>query len=115
MSMRSLEAAILAELRTVTGNTKLRQNDIQEWSTSKVEARDGETLYFLPVLSVHVAVKVPPKKTKAKPEVKMVPCEKCKDPVREEEFKCFGCGHVVCGKCDDGTCIGDDSHNGFHS
>lgn len=61
MSMRTLEAAILKELRVVAKNKKLRQKDIMEWSTSPVKAAEGETLYKLPELSVYVAVKVQPK------------------------------------------------------
>jgi hypothetical protein len=60
MSMKSLEAAILAELRVVANNKKLRQKDIMEWSTGTVKAEEGETLYFLPMLKVHVSVKVMP-------------------------------------------------------
>ena len=60
--MKELEAAILAELKTVSGNKKLRQKDIMEWRTGKaIKAHEGETLYYLPELSVSVAVKVQPK------------------------------------------------------
>jgi hypothetical protein len=58
--MQSLERAVLAELRVVAKNSKLRQKDIMEWSTGKVEAQEGETLYFLPELGVNVSVKVQP-------------------------------------------------------
>lgn len=47
MSMRSLEAEILAELRAVTGKMSLRQKDIMEWSTTKLEPQEGETLIHL--------------------------------------------------------------------
>ena len=57
MSMRTLEAAILAEAKTVTGNKKLRQKDIVEWSTGNVKIEEGEEQYFLPVLRVNIAVK----------------------------------------------------------
>lgn len=57
MSMASLEKAILAELRLVSGNKKLKMADVMEWSTSKIESQKGETYYFLPELKVHCAVK----------------------------------------------------------
>lgn len=62
MSMATLERAILAELREVAKNPKIKQKDIMEWSTSEVKAQQGETLFFLPVLHVYCAVKlaVPP-------------------------------------------------------
>ena len=59
--MKQLEAAVLAELREVTGHRKLRQKDIMEWSTGDVKPGDGETLVFLPALKVHVAYKAPDK------------------------------------------------------
>lgn len=55
--MRTLENAILIELKKVSGNNKLRLKDIMEWSTGKVEAREDEKSYFLPELKVNVAVK----------------------------------------------------------
>jgi len=58
MSMKSLEAAILSELKVVAGNPKLRQKDIMEWATGTVKAEEGETLYWLPLNRVNVAVKV---------------------------------------------------------
>jgi hypothetical protein len=63
VSKRNLEAAVLRELKIVTGNNKLRQKDIMEWSTGTVKVEPGETCYFLPELKVHVAVKM----TKATP------------------------------------------------
>ena len=62
MSMRTLEAAILVEARVVTGNKRLRQKDIMEWSSGKIEAQEGETLYKLPKLGVNIAIKVEEKK-----------------------------------------------------
>lgn len=41
MSMRSLETAILSELKQVTGRNKLRVKDIMEWSTSEDRVRKG--------------------------------------------------------------------------
>lgn len=35
MSLRTLENAILTELRGVTGNKKLKLKDLFEWSTSR--------------------------------------------------------------------------------
>lgn len=62
MSMATLEKAILTELKEVAKNSKIRQKDIMEWSTSEVKAHEGETLFFLPVLHIYCAVKlaVPP-------------------------------------------------------
>lgn len=59
VGMKQLEAAILKELREVSGNKKLRQKDIMEWQTGNtLKAQDGETLYYLPQLQVSVCVKV---------------------------------------------------------
>lgn len=58
MSLASLEKAILAELKEVTGNKKLTKNSIQEWSTGEITPHDGEQQAFLPVVRVHVAYKV---------------------------------------------------------
>ena len=62
MSMRELEAGILAELKQVAKNTKIRQKDIMEWSTGKIEPQDGDTYFYLTLLGVHVCVKLPVKK-----------------------------------------------------
>jgi hypothetical protein len=56
MGMRALEAAILAEAKQVTGNKKLRQKDILEWTTGEISPRDNEQVYRLPVCGVNVAV-----------------------------------------------------------
>lgn len=58
MGMRQLEAKILAEAKIVTGNKKLRQKDIMEWSTGTIQPQEGETLYYLPSLQVNITVKV---------------------------------------------------------
>jgi hypothetical protein len=63
MSMRELEALILAELKQVAKNSKIRQKDIMEWSTGEVKAQEGETYFFLPDSKIHVCVKLPAKKT----------------------------------------------------
>lgn len=60
MGIREVEAAILAELKTVAKNNKLRQKDIMEWSTGEIQAREGETLFHLPDLHINVCVKLPP-------------------------------------------------------
>lgn len=65
MALRNLEAAILAELHVVTGNRKIRQKDIMEWSTGTVEAHGEEKLAFLPSHKVNVAYVEPAKKQKA--------------------------------------------------
>lgn len=56
MSLATLERAILAELRAVTGRAKLRKKDIMEWSTGPVKPRVGETVYVLPDLGINVVV-----------------------------------------------------------
>lgn len=61
MGTRELEAAILAELKNVSGRSQIRQKDIMEWRSGKdsVKAEDGETLFYLPELQISVAVKLP--------------------------------------------------------
>lgn len=59
MGLRELEAAILKEAREVTGNKKLRQKDIMEWTTGDIRPRDDEAVYRLPVVGVNIAVKKP--------------------------------------------------------
>lgn len=68
MSLRELEASILAELKIVANNPKLRIKDMAEWSTGPVKAQEGETLYHLPQHNVNVAVKVQPKVKKPTPK-----------------------------------------------
>lgn len=57
MGIRQLEAAILAEAKIVTKNSKLRMKDILEWSSGKVEPQTGEVVFFLPELRVYIAIK----------------------------------------------------------
>ncbi len=57
MSLRTLERAILYGAQTVLQNAKLRQKDILEWSTSKVEPDPGEIVVRVPNPGVYVAVK----------------------------------------------------------
>jgi hypothetical protein len=56
MSMRTLETAILAELRVVAGRRSIRLKDIMEWSTGDVKILEGDTHFFLPGLEINVAV-----------------------------------------------------------
>lgn len=62
MGLRNLEAAILAELKQVAKNNKIRQRDIVEWSTGAVKPQEGEKYFHLPKLGVHVCVVLPAKK-----------------------------------------------------
>jgi hypothetical protein len=57
MSMASLERAVLAGAKIVFNNPKLKKKDILEWSTSKIEAHDGEVVTYVPDPGVFVAVK----------------------------------------------------------
>ncbi len=66
MSFATLERAVLAELKVVAKNSKIRLKDIMEWSTGKVTPQEGETYYFLPDLKVHCCVKLPVKKVATK-------------------------------------------------
>jgi len=67
MGLRNLEAAILAELKQVANNSKIRQKDIVEWSTGMVKAQEGETYFHLPNLDVHVCVILPVNKSRPTP------------------------------------------------
>lgn len=69
MSLRDLEGAIIVELRAVAQNPKLRLKDLMEWSTGKVTAHEGETLYYLPNLKVHCAVKIEKLTVASRPHV----------------------------------------------
>lgn len=62
MGMRQLEAQILAEAKIVTGNKKLRQKDIAEWSTGTINPRYDETVFVLPKLQISIAVVNAPSK-----------------------------------------------------
>jgi hypothetical protein len=65
MGMRELEASILAELKEVAKNHKLRQKDIQAWNTGNfIKPEDGETVFYLPRLNISVCVKIPAKPAK---------------------------------------------------
>lgn len=56
MSMRTLEAAILAEAKVILQNPKLRQKDILEWNTGTIKPQKGETVVRVPT-GADVAVK----------------------------------------------------------
>lgn len=67
MGMRALESAVLAELRFVEKNRKIRLKDIQEWSTGEVKPHEGEKLVHLTIFGnqpVNVAYKLPEPKKK---------------------------------------------------
>jgi len=57
MSMATLERAILAELKTVAKNPKLKTKDILEWRCGDIEPQEGETVLNLPGMGVHCAIK----------------------------------------------------------
>lgn len=63
MGVRELESAVLAELKQVAGNNKIRLKDIMEWSTGEIKPQEGETYFYLPQLGVHACVRLPAKKT----------------------------------------------------
>ncbi len=55
MTLASLERAILAELKSVTGNQKLTKNSIMAWNIGPLEVeKDGEILVRLADLGVNV-------------------------------------------------------------
>lgn len=60
MGIRQLEAAILAEAKQVTGNKKLRQKDIMEWSSGPIKPHEGETIFQLPTTGVYISIKTLP-------------------------------------------------------
>ena len=61
MSMRSFDAAILAELRIVEKNRKIRQKDILAWQLGQPLKReaDDEVHVFLPLCGAHVCYRKP--------------------------------------------------------
>ena len=64
MSMRTLESAVLAELREVSRKRSLRLKDIMEWSTGDVKVQPDETAFFLPSLQINCSVKTATLKTR---------------------------------------------------
>lgn len=57
MSMATLERAVLAGARVVFNNPKLKNADIQEWSTGKIDPQIGESVAHVDDPGVWVAVK----------------------------------------------------------
>lgn len=57
MSMATLERAILAGARIVFCNNRLRNKDIQEWSSWTIEPYEGERVAFVADPGVYVAIK----------------------------------------------------------
>jgi hypothetical protein len=57
MSMATLERAILGGAKVVFNNPKLRQKDIQEWSSGEIKPHDGEVCARIPDPGVNVAIK----------------------------------------------------------
>lgn len=56
MSMATLERAILAGMKTVFNNSKLRIKDIREWSSGDIKPQTGEVVAYIPDPGVFVAV-----------------------------------------------------------
>lgn len=57
MSMRTLEAAVVKELREVLRNPKLRNKDLLAWSTGDLTTDDAaELVLLLPGLVVNACV-----------------------------------------------------------
>ncbi|HEY2851156.1 MAG TPA: hypothetical protein VGI97_14860 [Gemmatimonadaceae bacterium] len=67
MSLRSLESAIVSELRAETGDRTLRIIDMMEWATTPVKAQGDEVALFLPLNKVYVAYLPRPKTAKPSP------------------------------------------------
>ena len=61
MSFKTIEKAILDELRIITQNSNFRQKDIMEWSTARLSSKleTGEMRVYLPTLHVHVIAVIP--------------------------------------------------------
>lgn len=60
MSMATLERAIRLEAIEVTGITKLRNKDIQEWvcgDVDLIEQNENEARFKLPKMGVSIAIK----------------------------------------------------------
>lgn len=56
MSLSPLEREILAQLKVIVKNSKLREKDLLEWSTGGIKAQEGEVLVRLPSLSINVCI-----------------------------------------------------------
>jgi hypothetical protein len=64
--MRDLESEILAELKAVAKNNKLRIKDMLEWTTGEIKPHEGEVVYNLPKLGINVAIKAELSKSEKK-------------------------------------------------
>ena len=56
MSFAGLERAVMAELREVVNNRRLRNKDLLKWSTGQVDSEEGEVVVHLPRLGVNCAI-----------------------------------------------------------
>ena len=66
MSMATLERAVLAGVKVLFANPKLRMADIQEWSSGNIKPHAGEVVAYVPDPGVFVAIKAEhDKRTKA--------------------------------------------------
>jgi hypothetical protein len=67
MSLRTLERAILQEVRLVAKRPDLKLKHVMEWQTGPaLQAQEGEALYYLPVLHISVVVNLPQLNSKGK-------------------------------------------------
>ena len=57
MSMASFEREILAGARVAFNNLRLKNKDIQEWSSAGIAPHDGEVVLFIKNTGVWVAIK----------------------------------------------------------
>lgn len=48
MALDRMEKSIMRELRVMTGNRKLGEKNLMEWSTREIEPHEGEKLIKLP-------------------------------------------------------------------
>lgn len=84
MSMRAMESAIVGELRRLTGVTKLRIKDMQEWTTGEITPRDDEHVFWLPLHRMHVAVRKVDLPAKASLAALVVPAPSLQTPTEKE-------------------------------
>jgi len=54
--MATMEREILAQVKVIVKNSKLRKKDLLEWSTGDIKAQEGEVLVRLPSLSINVCI-----------------------------------------------------------
>ena len=55
MSLSSFEREIITELHGLSGK-RIREKDMLEWRTAKIEQQRGEQVFHLPRLKVWVAI-----------------------------------------------------------